>query len=66
MKTKTKKSWKTSLLGFLTLGLAFAPIFIKDVKTQEKINQVVVVATGLGLMAARDNKVTSEDVGAKQ
>ncbi len=61
--TMNKTSWKTTTAGVL----AIAAIVVQNWFPQYQgiLNTVTGVAISLGLIAARDNNVTSEDVGAK-
>lgn len=61
--TMNKTSWKTTTAGVL----AIAAIVVQNWFPQYQgiLNTVTGVAISLGLIAARDNDVTSEDVGAK-
>lgn len=62
---KPRRSWKTSLCGGIAvvatavIGADFGPMVTKIAGC------VAAACTGLGLMFARDNGVTSEDAGAK-
>jgi hypothetical protein len=61
------KSWKTNLLGLATVLGAVAN-FITDIANGNPVDlmtTITAITAGIGLMFARDNKVTSEDVGAK-
>lgn len=60
---KTKFSWKTSAAGFI----AIAGTAISQFKPEWAglFSQIVAIATGIGLLSARDNNVTSEQAGAK-
>ena len=63
------RSWKTTLAGVLTvlgiIGTQLGALFDADPLTV--INWPILLAAipGLGLLAARDNGVTSEKAGAK-
>lgn len=54
------KSWRTSVAGIAAIAMAVAPALGVHIPPE-----VPAVLAGLGLMAARDNKVTSEQAGAK-
>jgi hypothetical protein len=61
-------SWKTTMTGVLTIVVAIATAGIAWLKsgTFPDISPVVVAVTaGVGLILARDNDKTSEQVGAK-
>ena len=62
-------SWRTTLLGyFVLLGSIFnsaAALFDNDPKTTINVQEILTAAVGVGLIAARDNGVTSERAGAK-
>jgi hypothetical protein len=59
-KWKIFVSWKTSLAG---IGLLFLGIYqLTDCQWKEGFTSL---ASGCGLLAARDNNVTSEQAGAK-
>lgn len=65
-----KSSWRTSLLGILGIVSALCGAatlaFDDDPKTNpDWLTVSAAISTSVGLMAARDNKVTSEQVGAK-
>lgn len=64
-----KTSWKTTVCGLATvlpvLGALLAAQFDDDPNTVPDWNQLVVVAAGTGLIFARDNNKTSEQVGAR-
>jgi hypothetical protein len=57
------KSWKTTLCGSLALIGALITQFYPEFAKHGGF--VAALASGLGLLFARDNKVTSEDAGAK-
>lgn len=64
------KSWKTTATGVVTILAAVlnaASAFLdNDPLTVPDWNGVVIaISAGIGLLFARDNKVTSEDAGAK-
>lgn len=62
------KSWKTTLTGVLTVIIA-AGTAIKLLLTGGQPDWTATIAAitaGLGLIAARDNSVTSEQAGAKK
>ena len=64
------KSWKTSAAGIaailVALGGAVQVLFDGNPATNPDWNvTVAAVLAGVGLMTARDNKVTSESAGAK-
>jgi hypothetical protein len=64
------KSWKTSLAGIATIGVVvFAALEAQfDGNPLTTANWGAVVASviaGIGLLAARDNNVSSEEAGAK-
>lgn len=63
------KSWKTTLTGIaLLLGAissALVALFDGNPATVVDFDAIMVALAGLGLMAARDNGVTSEEAGAK-
>lgn len=68
-----KKSWRTTAAGILALVGSAIPLVIAmidgDPATVVDMNEVGVlimgIFTALGFNAARDNKVSSEDAGAK-
>lgn len=65
------KSWRTTVAAIgavlAALGPVLAAAFDEDPATVPNWGLVIpVVLTALGLAAARDNKVTSEQVGAKK
>lgn len=64
------KSWKTTVAGIGTIlgaiGYALAAQFDTDPTTLPNWGGVIVAITsGVGLLFARDNDKSSEDVGAK-
>ena len=64
------KSWKTSAAGIgailVAVGSAMTAHFDGDVITTPDWGAVIAaVIAGIGLLAARDNGVTSESAGAK-
>ena len=66
MKTKKKTSWKTTLFGTLA-GLAGIATQIPQLSPQVHGYAAIAAAAFTTLLgvSARDNKVSSEDVGAK-
>jgi len=57
------KSWKTSLSGIAVLaGIAVSHFFPEHAGF---VNKLMAAAVALGLISARDNKVTSEQANAK-
>jgi hypothetical protein len=63
------KSWKTSLGGIATIlgGLCAAFTLYQQGNVSEAMaTAVAAIGTGLGLLSARDNKVSSEDAGVKK
>lgn len=63
-------SWKTSAAGIgailVAVGSALTAMFDADPATIPDWGAVVAaVIAGIGLLAARDNNVSSEDAGAK-
>lgn len=64
------KSWKTTTAGIgailVAVGSALTAMFDNDPVTLPDWGAVVAaVIAGIGLITARDNNVTSEQVGAK-
>lgn len=64
------KSWKTTASGIAVIVAALANAAVSMLDNNPSTNPdwnalFVAVAAGVGLVIARDNKVTSEDVGAK-
>ena len=67
------KSWRTTVCGILTAVAALIPaakaLIDGDPATVVDTNEIMVGIMGLlaafGFAAARDNKVSSEDAGAK-
>jgi hypothetical protein len=57
------KSWKTTLAGLLGLAAVVLPIFAPEAAPLAA--KIGTAATAVGLMAARDNDVSSEKAGAK-
>ncbi len=65
-----KKSWKTSAAGIgailVALGSALSATFDADPVTVPDWGALVAaIIAGVGLLAARDNDMSSEEVGAK-
>jgi len=58
-----KKSWKTTVAGLITLGAALVPVAFPQYA--DICTKVVAAATAAGLLAARDNNVTSKQAGAE-
>jgi len=64
------KSWKTTLAGvgaiMMAVGAALSAHFDSDATTVANWGAVMAaVIAGIGLIAARDNNVSSEQAGAK-
>ena len=64
------KSWKTTVFGICAILTALAGAVKLLVDGDPATNPdwtavIAAVAAGIGLVAARDNKVSSEDVGIK-
>jgi len=61
-------SWKTSALGFIAIAVAILGVLSKVLSGQPVNLEVVIpeIVAAIGLLAARDNDKTSEDVGAKK
>lgn len=65
-----KKSWRTTLAGIATIGVvvcsALVAQFDGDPLSEANWGAVVAaVLAGIGLIAARDNGVSSEEAGVK-
>lgn len=61
------KSWKTTVTGIVAIITAICGA-VTGIVNNTPVDWTTVIAavvSGVGLIAARDNKVTSEDVGAK-
>ena len=62
-------SWRTTLLGLLAVGgavVSFGKALLDgDPATMPDFDALLAAFAGLGLIFARDNKVTSESAGAK-
>lgn len=71
--SKPKKSWKTTIAGWAAVlaAVANAAVALLDgnpettFDVQTIIASLAAVGIGFGLIKARDNDVSSEDVGAK-
>lgn len=63
MKNINFASWKTGLAGIIGLAAVIVPQFFPAYAAI--MAQIATVAASLGLLAARDNGVTSEQAGAK-
>jgi hypothetical protein len=65
-----KGSWRTSILGWIALLAAVTAaakaVFDNDPYTHIDVDALAAAAAGVGLLFARDNKVTSEQAGAKK
>jgi hypothetical protein len=63
------KSWRTSLSGIATIlaSIGGAMKLFAAGQTTEAVTVLITgIPTGIGLIKARDNKVTSEQAGAGQ
>lgn len=60
---KSLKSWKTTLAG--SIGIALAIVKYVWPEHSSFFVELIALATSAGLIAARDNNRSSEDVGAK-
>jgi uncharacterized membrane protein YhiD involved in acid resistance len=65
-----KKSWKTTTAGIgailVALGSILQALFDGNPATEPDYSALIAaIIAGVGLLAARDNDVTSEDAGAK-
>jgi hypothetical protein len=61
------KSWKTTSAGILAIAGAFVTLWFKRHELSEAVimGAVTAIVSGIGLITARDNNVSSEDAGAK-
>lgn len=61
-----KRSWKTTSTGILAIAGALVGLWFKRDSLDEAtlMAAVTAVVTGVGLLTARDDDKTSEDVGA--
>jgi hypothetical protein len=63
------KSWRTTTIGWLTLAGTLisgaVALLDGDPSTNPNVESIFVALTGVGLLVARDNKVSSENAGAK-
>ncbi|HUS37351.1 MAG TPA: hypothetical protein VM680_18535 [Verrucomicrobiae bacterium] len=63
-----KGSWKTTVSGIgaiaTAIGLLCAAVTADKLELDKVMGAIMGMAAGAGLLAARDNKVTSEEVGA--
>ena len=62
-----KASWRTTLTGVLTIMMAVGNAVISYLKTKTLPDMAVTITaitSGIGLINARDNVVTSEQAGA--
>ena len=67
---KMKGSWKTTMTGICTIlvavGTALKVLLDGDASTSVNFEATIAAITvGIGLISARDNNKSSEDVGAK-
>lgn len=63
------KSWKTTITGILTIVVALGAAGLNYLKTGTLPDLALLttaITSGIGLIAARDNGVTSEEAGAKK
>lgn len=65
-----KGSWRTSLVGWLGLiaavALQLVAVLDSDPSTTISMEAILTALASVGLIAARDNKVTSEESGASR
>lgn len=59
------KSWQTTLSGIAAIGAGTALLIWGDKSVEIIAAGTGLIATGIGLMRARDNHVPSEQAGAK-
>lgn len=64
------KSWKTTVMGICGILAAVATLVKALVDNDPSTNPdwtmtITAITTGIGLISARDNSVTSEQAGAK-
>ena len=64
-------SWRTTTLGIVTILTAVLngakALLDGDLSTVPEVGSIITAVTaGIGLICARDHKVTSEEAGAKQ
>jgi predicted membrane-bound spermidine synthase len=61
------KSWKTTSTGILAIAGAIVTLWFKRHELNEAVIMAAITAivSGVGLISARDNGVSSEDAGAK-
>lgn len=63
------KSWKTTVTGIAVLigavSMALIALLDGNPATTVDFDAILAALAGLGLLAARDNNVTSEEAGAK-
>ena len=62
-----KHSWKTTSTGITAIAGALVMLWFKRHELTEGVvmSAITAIVTGLGLVGARDNNVTSEEAGAK-
>lgn len=60
---KNLKSWKTSLAGIIAIVTVIVEIYFPEYAPG--LAKLAAAAVGAGLLAARDNNVSSEQAGAK-
>lgn len=60
-------SWRTTTTGIVTVLIAVCNFVLGMVNNTpvDIATTIAAITSGLGLVFARDNKVTSEDVGVK-
>ena len=61
------RSWKTTITGILTIIIAVgsAAKLLLTGGQPDWASTIAAITAGFGLVSARDNKVTSEQAGAK-